>query len=311
LFLGAGSVIHAVADEQDLRKLGGLKNLLPFSYSVILIGSLALVGFPFLAGFYSKDIILEVSFAKYSLESHFSFFLGILAAFCTAFYSTRLLFLIFLSNPNGHKKVILNAHEGTWRLTFPLFILTILSVVIGFFSKDLFIGFGNHFWGSSIFILPQNYVLFDIEFISAKIKILPLIFTLLGCFFSFFLYSFKSSQFFEIKKNVNFKKIYNFFNKKWYFDRIYNTFLVQNILSFSYFFSYQTVDRGILEKIGPSGIVKFIDDTSNCMKMIQTGFIFHYLIYMSIFIALFFVFSVKTSFFLSILCLGIYNIILD
>lgn len=113
LFLGAGSVIHALLDEQDMRKMGGLKRLLPLSYSIMLIGSLALIGFPFLAGFYSKDVILEVSYASFTTVGHFSFVLGCLAAFCTAFYSTRLLFLIFLSNPNGDKKSIINAHEGS------------------------------------------------------------------------------------------------------------------------------------------------------------------------------------------------------
>ena len=113
LFLGAGSVIHALADEQDLRKMGGLKQILPFSYAIMIIGSLALMGFPFLAGFYSKDVILEVSFAKYTLAAHFSFILGVLAAFCTAFYSVRVLFLVFLSQANGNKNIIFNAHEGS------------------------------------------------------------------------------------------------------------------------------------------------------------------------------------------------------
>jgi NADH-ubiquinone oxidoreductase chain 5 len=113
LFLGAGSVIHALSDEQDLRKMGGLKKILPFSYAIMLVGSLALIGFPFLAGFYSKDVILELSVAKYSIESHFSFLLGIFAAFCTAFYSIRVLFLVFLSKTNGNKNIIFKAHEGS------------------------------------------------------------------------------------------------------------------------------------------------------------------------------------------------------
>jgi len=113
LFLGAGSIIHALGDEQDMRKMGGLRKTLPFSYAIMLIGSLALIGFPFLAGFYSKDVILELSFAKYTIYGHFSFILGTLAAFCTAFYSIRLLYLVFLSNPNGSKNIISNAHEGS------------------------------------------------------------------------------------------------------------------------------------------------------------------------------------------------------
>ena len=112
----------------------------------MLIGSLALMGFPFLTGFYSKDTILEVAYAKYTIWGHFSYYLGTFAAFFTAFYSIRLLFLVFLAEPNGHRKVILNAHEGSWRMTFPLFILSILSISVGFLTRDLFIGFGTDFW---------------------------------------------------------------------------------------------------------------------------------------------------------------------
>jgi len=112
LFLGAGSIIHALADEQDMRKMGGLKNLLPFSYAIMIVGSLALIGFPFLAGFYSKDVILEISYASQTISGHFAMVLGVLAAFCTAFYSTRLLYLVFLSNPNSSKIQTISAHEG-------------------------------------------------------------------------------------------------------------------------------------------------------------------------------------------------------
>jgi len=145
LFLGSGSIIHAAFNEQDMRKLGGLKTLLPFSYSVILIGSLALIGFPFLAGFYSKDLILEAAYAKYKHFSMFSYVLGSLSVFCTSFYSTRLLFLVFLSEPSGNKFIILNAHESSFRMGFPLFILSILSLIIGFISKDLFVGLGTSY----------------------------------------------------------------------------------------------------------------------------------------------------------------------
>jgi len=145
LFLGAGSIIHAVSDEQDMRKLGGLRKLLPFSYGIMVIGSLALMGFPFLAGFYSKDIILEAAYAKGTISGHFSYYLGTFAAFFTAFYSVRLLFLVFLAEPNGNRMVILNAHEGSWLMTLPLFILSILSIIVSFLTRDIFIGFGTDF----------------------------------------------------------------------------------------------------------------------------------------------------------------------
>jgi proton-translocating NADH-quinone oxidoreductase chain L len=295
LFLGAGSVIHAVGDEQDMRKLGGLKNLLPFSYGIMLIGSLALMGFPFLAGFYSKDVILEISYAKYTLSGHFSFVLGCLAAFSTAFYSIRLLYLVFLSKPNGNKVTILNAHEGSWRMTLPLFLLSLLSIFIGYLSKDLFIGFGTHFWGSSIFVNPQNYALSDIEFIDLKYKILPLILTLLGASFSFFLYKYQTYSYFLIKKTLWFKDIYNFFNKKWYFDRIYNEIFSQSSLNFSYYYSYKTIDRGLLEKYGPSGIVVTVQNIMDSVKTFQTGFILHYLIYMLAGLICFILFSIQQN----------------
>jgi len=145
LFLGAGSVIHALSDEQDMRKMGGLKRILPYSYSVMLVGSFALMGFPFLAGFYSKDVILEVSYSTYTIYGQFSYLLGTLAAFATAYYSIRVLYLVFLAEPNGNKKNLFNAHEGTIRMTFPLFLLCFLSIFVGFLTKDFFIGFGTDF----------------------------------------------------------------------------------------------------------------------------------------------------------------------
>ena len=132
LFLGAGSVIHALSDEQDIRKMGGLKSILPFSYAAFLIGSLALIGFPFLAGFYSKDIILEIAFVQQTFSGFFSYILGVLGVFCTAFYSTRLLFLTFLVNPNGNKKILSNTHESLFFIRFSLSTLALLSILSGY-----------------------------------------------------------------------------------------------------------------------------------------------------------------------------------
>jgi proton-translocating NADH-quinone oxidoreductase chain L len=145
LFLGAGSIIHAVADEQDMRKMGGLKKLVPFTYSMMVIGSLALTGFPFLTGFYSKDVILEVAYGKYTSEGHFSYLLGSFGAFLTAFYSTRLIYLTFLSAPNGYRRVICSAYDSSYQIAISLFLLVIPSVLIGFYAKDMMIGFGSDF----------------------------------------------------------------------------------------------------------------------------------------------------------------------
>ena len=141
LFLGAGSIIHAVADEQDMRKMGGLKKLVPFTYSVMVIGSLALIGFPFLTGFYSKDVILEVAYGKYTLEGHFSYILGSLGAFFTAFYSTRLVYLTFLSAPNGYKPVVCSAYDSSYQISISLFFLVTLLKILFANSIELVIGF--------------------------------------------------------------------------------------------------------------------------------------------------------------------------
>ena len=297
LFLAAGSVIHAVGDEQDMRKMGGLKNLLPFSYGVIMIGSLALMGFPFLAGFYSKDVILEAAYAKYTVWGHFCYYLGTFAAFFTAFYSIRLLHLVFLSEPNGNKLTIFNAHEASWRMGFPLFILSLLSITVGYLTRDFFIGFGTDFWGSSIFMLPGNYVLRDIEFISLFYKLLPLIVTLLGASFAYYVYSFGLNHFFLIKKTALFRSFYNFLSRKWYFDRIYSQFIGQASLNVSYHFAYKDVDRGIIEKFGPWGIVNTVSDTYSNLKTLQGGVLYRYL-----FLFLFFIYVILFSyFFLTIL----------
>jgi proton-translocating NADH-quinone oxidoreductase chain L len=292
LFLGAGSIIHALSDEQDMRKMGGLKSILPYSYATMLIGSVALIGFPFLSGFYSKDTILEIAFAKQSTIGHFCYYLGSIAAFCTAFYSTRLLFLVFLIKPNCNKKNLYNAHEGSWKLTLPLFILSLFSILIGFLTKELFIGFGTHFWNGAIFILPKNYILIDIEFINIFYKILPLLLTISGVFLAYFIYSSNTQYYFEIKKLNKFKTLYNFFNKKWYLDRFYNEFVSQLFLNYSYQFSYKDIDRGLLEIFGPSGIINILSLIKNKIKFIQSGNIFHYL--------LFFLVSIIIIFFLSL-----------
>jgi len=301
LFLGAGSVIHALSDEQDMRKMGAVRRILPFSYTIMLIASFALMGFPFLAGFYSKDVILEVSFATFSIYGHFSYLLGTLAAFSTAFYSIRLLFLVFLAEPNGNKHILLNAHEGSFRMTFPLFILCLLSIFIGFLSKDLFIGFGTDFWGSAVFISPLKYNIADIEFIPSTSKLLPLIVTLIGAISSFLLYKYFLASYFVLKLTSLFKLFYNFFNKKWYFDRLYNELFTQNALDSSYQFFYKTIDRGLIEKIGPFGIVNLFNLFTNSLKNIQSGLIIDYLNYFVIFIILFVFFNHSYFFFFLIL----------
>ena len=276
LFLGAGSVIHAVSDEQDMRKMGGFKKLIPFTYSMMVIGSLALIGFPFLTGFYSKDLILEIAFGKFTTVGHFSYYLGTFGACLTAFYSTRLLYLTFLIKPNGYKSIICSAFDSSYQICIALGCLAIPSIFIGFFTKDMIVGLGTDFWGSAIYVHPQNMNMFDAEFIPSFYKLLPVKLSLFGVFLAFFLYTFKTKVLFQIKKSYFGKKIYNFLNKKWFFDKIYNEYIGQFFFKFSYSASYKIVDRGIFEILGPNGLSFVASKKALNLYKLQTGYLYHY-----------------------------------
>nr|YP_009549858.1 NADH dehydrogenase subunit 5 [Cladosiphon okamuranus]AYW52572.1 NADH dehydrogenase subunit 5 [Cladosiphon okamuranus] len=278
LFLGAGSVIHAVGDEQDMRKMGGLRRLLPFTYAMMVIGSLALMGMPFLTGFYSKDVILEASYATYSSAAHFAYWLGSFAAFCTAFYSIRLLALCFLSEPNGSRLLILSASEGSWPMGIVLGILAVPSIFIGYLSKDLFIGLGTDFWGNALFCLPDNLSIIDAEFMPTGIKILPLCFSIMGGLASFILYRNYTYDIFSFKTSLLGRKLYTFFNRKWLFDKLYNDLLTQNMLDFGYHFTYKTIDRGLIESLGPFGLSNVLMDQVTKSRIWHSGYLYHYLV---------------------------------
>jgi NADH-ubiquinone oxidoreductase chain 5 len=189
---------------------------------------------------------------------------------------------------------------------FPLFLLSFFSIFIGYISKEIFIGFGTSFWGSSIFIIPSNYGLLNIEFLSLTYKILPLILTFIGLFSAYFLFAYNIFYYFSIKITPLFKTFYTFFIKKWYFDRFYNEFLTQKVLSFSYFYSYKTIDRGLVEVVGPFGIVYFINLLYVNVNKFQTGFILNYLVYICIFIVCFIFLSFEQNI-LVFLCFIFYS----
>nr|YP_008519367.1 NADH dehydrogenase subunit 5 [Microchloropsis salina]AGI48946.1 NADH dehydrogenase subunit 5 [Microchloropsis salina]AHX25028.1 NADH dehydrogenase subunit 5 [Microchloropsis salina] len=276
LFLGAGCVIHAVGDEQDMRKLGGLSKIMPFTYGMMLIGSFSLMGFPFLTGFYSKDVILEVAYGKYSTPGHFAYVLGSLSAFLTAFYSVRLLYLTFLSKPNGYRVLILNAHEAPWRMALPLLILVIPSIFIGYLTKDMIIGLGTNFWQGSIYIQPKNFNIVDAEHIPQAAKLLPVCLSILGALTSFILYFYGSQSLFLFKTSPLGLKFYTFLNRKWFFDKIYNEIIGQFFLSAAYNLTYKQIDRGLIESLGPFGLTRLVSKIALNLKVLQTGFFYHY-----------------------------------
>ena len=182
LFLGAGSVIHAVHDNQDLRKYGGLKIFLPLTYTVMLIASLSLIALPFMSGYYSKDFILESSFGQYMYSSKIIYFFAILGATFTILYSIKITYLTFVTAPNGYLTDYKKIHESDLYMSIPLIILAIFSIFFGYITKDLFIGLGSDFFSdNSIFIHPVHEIMLQTEFsLPFSIKILPILITIIS-----------------------------------------------------------------------------------------------------------------------------------
>ena len=284
LFLGSGIIIHGLNNEQDIRRMGSLLKILPYSYNIMLIGSLALIGFPFLSGFYSKDLILECAYNKYEIHSVFSYSLGTISAFFTAFYSGRLLHLTFLSSNNQFRWNKNKIHEGSKLLSLPLIILVIGSLFSGYLLKDMFVGFGSIFFDNSILILSWNALNFDIEYMPLFFKLLPTICTFLGFGLSYVLYS---SNVMSLM-STGLIRVYTFLSQKWFFDLIYNYYIGNYILWVSYENYYKVIDKGFLEYFGATGIIRIIYKISTNTLKFQSGFIYHYisLIFLSVFLLL-------------------------
>jgi len=279
LFLSAGAVIHALNDEQDMRKMGGLVKLLPFTYTMILIGSLSLMALPFLTGFYSKDLILEVAFGQYLFTGNVAYWLGTISAVFTAFYSLRLLALTFLTYPNGPKVNYLGTHEAPLIMAIPLVLLAIMSIFFGYVTKDLFIGVGTNFWGNSLFVHPNHVSLIEAEFaIPTFYKLLPLFGSLFGGGFALVLYHLFPLFTISLTENTLGRTLYRFLNQKYWFDNIYNNLILSKLLDFGYT-TNKTLDRGVIELVGPYGLVNVFKNASSKITSLDTGFIPSYAMY--------------------------------
>lgn len=282
LFLSAGSVIHALANEQDMRKMGGLAKLLPFTYSMMSIGSFALVGFPFLTGFYSKDVILEVAFARYTFSANFAYFLGSVCVLLTSYYSFKVLFCTFIAPTATFKSSIKHVHDAPIIMAIPLMILALGSIFVGYTAKDMMIGLGTNFWGSAIYILPQNSVLLESEFIDQAQKFIPLVATLLGAVLAYIFNVSVPGVFasYAMKNTFLGRRLYTFLNKRWYFDKVYNDFISYTAMNFGYVVSFKAFDKGSLELCGPTGIAVTFSNFAKYISRLQSGLIYHYAVFM-------------------------------
>jgi NADH-ubiquinone oxidoreductase chain 5 len=262
LFLCSGVIIHSFFNQQDVRYMGGFLAFLPFVYSVFLIGSLSLAGFPFLTGFYSKDLILEYGLTVFSISSYFVFWLALLTVGLTSFYSFRLLFFLFYHKPFSlNSTYYTNIHSANIFGTLPLAVLAIFAIFAGYLAKDLFVGLGSAF-------LPFQKLDIDAEVLPLSWKLTPLVFSLSGFFFSYLIYFY----FFPFLPIIY---PYMFFSYKWYFDVLYNR-LSYATLSVSYILPFKLFDRGLLEWLGAKGLGNSLKNYALNWQSFHSGDIFHF-----------------------------------
>ena len=283
LFLGAGSVIHAVADNQDFRKYGGLREFLPLTYSVMLIASLSLVAVPFMTGFYSKDFILESSYGQFYLSGTIVYYVATIGAMFTTLYSAKVLYLTFLANPNGPLSSYKHAHEGDIFLTLPLIILSIFSIFFGYLTKDIFIGLGSGFFvDNSLFIHPSHEIMLDTEFaVPTLFKLLPFVFTVSLSIFSVLLSEFLPKLLINFKFSRFGYNLFSFFNQKFYIELFYNKYIVEGVLKLGGQ-TTKSLDKGSVEFLGPYGLEKGLLSLSNSLGKLSTGVITTYALYILI-----------------------------
>ena len=283
LFLGAGAVIHAVADNQDFRKYGGLIIFLPLTYSVMLIASLSLVAFPYMTGFFSKDFILESAYGQFYLSSIIVYFIAIIGAMFTTLYSVKVLYLTFLTSPNGTLIDYIRAHEGNVYINLPLVILAIFSIFFGYMFKDIFIGLGSGFFeDNSLFIHPNHEIMLNTEFaVPILFKILPLLLTLFLSIFSILISEFIPKLLLKFKATKLGYNIFSTLNQRFFIELFYNKYITNNILYLGGL-STKIIDKGSVELLGPYGLEKGLSSISITLSNLDTGIVTSYALYILI-----------------------------
>jgi len=262
--------------------MGGLINFLPFTYSIMLVGTLSLLATPWLTGFYSKDLIIELAYGQYSFSGTYAYILGSITAGITAFYSFRLISLVFLTIPNGSRLVYLNSHEANLAVIIPLVILALFSIFFGYVFSDLFVGVGSDFFGNSLFIHPNNIAMIEAEFsLPLVIKLLPAIFSLFGSTLAILLYHKYPYFIINLTETSLGRNIYTFLNNKYLFDVIYNHYIVRNGFYIGYIIS-KIFDRGVIELVGPYGLASTLTNTGINISKLDTGIVTTYSIYITL-----------------------------
>jgi len=311
LFLGAGSVIHAMHHEQDMRHMGALRRYIPLTTGMMAIGTLALTGFPFTAGYYSKDAIIEAAYAAHSTAGSFAFLATVVAAFMTSFYSWRLFFLTFEGTArwghdhHGHHAHAPHSHEGVEHddhdrdvepashaqhehghhgdhtphesplvMLVPLIVLAIGAVVAGIVFHNAFIGEGyQEFWKGALFTRPENHILEEMHHLPGWVPLLPTVMMALGFGLAYYMYIVDAKQ--PAKLAADHPILYRFLLNKWYFDELYDAIFVRPAMAIGRFF-WRTGDQRIIDGLGPDGISARVMDVTRGVVRVQTGYVYHY-----------------------------------
>ncbi|WP_011580373.1 MULTISPECIES: NADH-quinone oxidoreductase subunit L [Chelativorans] len=291
LFLGSGSVIHAVSDEQDMRKMGGLRKLIPQTYWMMIIGTLALtgVGIPGTligtAGFFSKDAIIEGSFVAHNAVAPIAFTLLVVAAVFTSFYSWRLIFMTFHGKPRASSDVMHHVHESPYVMLVPLFLLAIGAIFAGLVFEGFFVGHEyDHFWKGALFTLPDNHMVEEFHHVPLWVKLSPFVAMLFGLLvaWQFYIRSPESPK----RLAERHRALYAFLLNKWYFDEVYDFLFVRPAQRLGRFL-WKKGDGWFIDGFGPDGISARVVDVANRVVKLQTGYLYHYAFAMLIGIAAF------------------------
>jgi NADH-quinone oxidoreductase subunit L len=289
LFLGSGSVIHAVSDEQDMRRMGGLRTLIPTTYWMMVIGTLALtgIGIPLTvigtAGFFSKDAIIEASFAGENAVAGFAFVLLVIGAAFTSFYSWRLIFMTFHGEPRASHEVMHHVHESPPVMLVPLYVLAAGALFAGVLFAPYFIGEGyGEFWKTALFMLPDNHILHEMHEAPLWVSLAPIVVTVIGFLIAYEFYIRSPEA--PGRLAAQHRGLYAFLLNKWYFDEVYDFLFVRPAKRLGRFL-WKTGDGAIIDGLGPDGVSAWVVDVTNRVVKLQTGYLYHYAFVMLIGVA--------------------------
>ena len=280
LFLCAGSVIHAMSGEQDMRKMGGIWRMVPYTYAFMWIGSLALAGIPYFAGYFSKDMILEAAYAAGSTQGYAAYWMGLAAAFMTAFYSWRLLFMTFHGKPRADKHTMEHVHESPRIMLVPLIPLVAGALFVGalgYYSWGMVDGHMHHgqyaFWGSAIQVLEQNNTLERAHHVPGWVPVLPLFLVLSGIALAWLFYIRAPHLPGQLAARAG--GLYRFLLNKWYFDELYDRVFVKPTVKLGALL-WQRGDVQVIDGLGPNGVAAISRVLAARTSKVQTGFVYHY-----------------------------------